>query len=139
MAAKPKFLEVYELMEEDKWYLTKDLGAAAATMTALVNRGMAEATNTSPRKYRKLSNSLSIVLELLKTNTSEFFGLKKKNTPFGMLCTYKNGKILDCYGEPYSLTDLEEIRIGRKIYNTKGEFLRELPLNTYAPVTQMAE
>lgn len=108
-----KYLDIWNNMEAEKWYKAADLGVAPATMTALVNRGMVEKTNTSPKKYKKLKNTLVSILNILDKNPCEYFTLYKINQPLGMMCSLKNEKVLDAWDRIYDITDVNIIQVGR--------------------------
>lgn len=115
-----KYLEIYNQMEEDIWYTAKELRAAPATMTALVNRGLAERDTSTPRNYRKISNNIFIkIKDILTTthHTTEYFTLYKKDEKLGMMCSLKNDKILDCYGNNYSLDNVIKIQIKKDFFD----------------------
>lgn len=123
MSNTSKYEIIYEQMEFDKWYTAAELKVAPASMTAMVNRGMVEKTDTSPRKYRKIKNVLSEISNLLsKYPNIEYFTLYKKasgdKTPLGMMCSYdsKNSKILDCWGKTYDMAGVDRIQIGQNFF-----------------------
>lgn len=109
-----KYTDLYNQMEPDIWYTAAELGVAPATMTAMVNRKFVEKTNTSPKKYKKINNYATQIIELAKN--VDFFTLYKKNHSIGMLCSLKNDVILDCWGNPYDLTDVISVSIKGKNY-----------------------
>lgn len=111
-----KYTEIYMKMEKDKWYLASELGVAPATMTAMVNRGLVEKTDTSPRKYHKISSVLTTVLSILKNYNVEFFGLQKEGAAIGMLCYLDKERIMDCWGNPYDLTGVNRLDIRGEIF-----------------------
>lgn len=109
-----KYLKIWKQMEDDKWYSAADLGLAPATMTALVNRGMAERTNTAPRKYKKIENKAVVILDYLSKFTFEFFSLYFDNQELGMLCYLQKDKILDCWGKPQDLTHVNRLVVNKQ-------------------------
>lgn len=119
------YVEIYEMMQPNQYYTAKELGVAPATMTALVNRGLVEKTNSSPRKYIKIINSIFAAINSLKnTHSCEFFGLYKKDETIGMLCKFTNNKITDCWDKPYDLKDVVIARFDQKYFDlTSSEII----------------
>ena len=109
-----KYLKIWKQMEQEKWYSAADLGLAPATMTALVNRGMVERTNTTPRKYKKIENKLVSILGILQKFDFEFFSVYFDNEELGMLCYLQKDKILDCWGKPQDLTHVNKLVVNKK-------------------------
>lgn len=109
-----KYLDIWNSMEADKWYKAADLGVAPATMTALINRGMVESTNTSPKKYKKIKNTLVSILDILSKNPCEYFTLYKADQKLGMMCSVKNEKILDAWDKDYDIAGVNIVQVGSK-------------------------
>ena len=96
------------------------IGLAAATLSAMARRGLVEVIHGKPNKYRRIENPSIKIYQLLEENKSdfdEFFMLRKKNARYGMLCSLKNGTIMDCWGKEYDLTDVNYLQIGKKEFN----------------------
>ena len=96
------------------------IGLAAATLGAMARRGLVEVLDTKPKQYRRVDSPSVRVYQLInehKNEIKEFFTLRKKDAPYGMLCSLKQGKIMDCWGEEYDLTDINCAKIGGKEYN----------------------
>lgn len=96
------------------------IGLAAATLSAMARRGLVEVVPGKPNKYRRIENPAVKIYQLLeenKNNFEEFFTLRKKDAPYGMLCSLKQGKIMDCWGKEYDLTNVNYAKIGKKEYN----------------------
>ena len=104
-----KYLSVWNTMEDDKWYTAKELGMAAASMSAMVRRGLVVDRAGKPKQYKKMANALIKILEILKDKDFEYFILYKTDRPLGMLCSLKNGQVLDCWEQPYDLTNVYKL------------------------------
>lgn len=114
-----KYEEIYNLMAEDKWYTASELGVAPASMTAMVNRGMVEKKDVSPRQYRKIKNVMTQIVDILNQDANAtFFVLYKENAPLGMMCSYDKagGKILDCWGKVYNTSGVYKMTIGNQVF-----------------------
>ena len=109
-----KYLKIWNTMEQEKWYSAADLGLAPATMTALVNRGMVERTNTAPRKYKKIENKIVKILSCLQKFSFEFFTLYFDNKTLGMLCYLNKDKVMDCWGKPQDLTHVNRLVVNKQ-------------------------
>ena len=96
-----KYLSVWNTMEDDKWYTAKELGMAAASMSAMVRRGLVVDRAGKPKQYKKMANMLVKILEILKDKDFEYFTLfktdrkrrNKKNSICADRCTLINGFI----------------------------------------------
>ena len=53
-----KYMSVWNTMEDDKWYTAKELGMAAASMTAMVRRGLVVDRAGKPKQYKKTVSTL---------------------------------------------------------------------------------
>jgi hypothetical protein len=96
------------------------IGVAAATLSAMARRGLVEVVPGKPNKYRRVDSPSVRVYQLInehKNEIKEFFTLRKKDAPYGMLCSLKQGKIMDCWGKEYDLTDINYVKINGKEYN----------------------
>ena len=96
------------------------IGLASATLSAMAHRGLVEVIPGKPNKYRRIESPVIKIYQLLEENKNdfeEFFTLRKKDAPYGMLCSLKQGKIMDCWGKEYDLTDVNYAKIGKKEYN----------------------
>ena len=85
------------------------IGLPAATLGALVRRGMVEALDTVPKQYRKVPGNTSKIYTLIEQNKDDFetyFTLRKSGKKVGMLCSFSKNTILDCWGKSYDLTDV---------------------------------
>lgn len=109
-----RYISLWKTMEKEKYYTAKELNVAPATMTALINRKLAVSTDTSPRKYKKIDNMTIAIADILENNRCEYFTLYKENKPIGMMCSFANGKIVDCFGNDYDLTGVKTIQIKNK-------------------------
>ena len=104
-----KYMSVWNTMEDDKWYTAKELGMAAASMTAMVRRGLVVDRAGKPKQYKKTVSTLAKILEVLKDKEFEYFTLYKTDRQLGMLCSLKNEQILDCWEKPYDLTNVYKL------------------------------
>lgn len=110
------YMEIYNSMEFDKTYKAADLKVSPASMTAMAKRGLVEKINTKPLSYRKKVNNTSKILELLKQNsTADYFVIFIKGQKLGMMCSLKNGSIVDCYGKVYDASTAEKLRVFRPL------------------------
>lgn len=95
---------VYSQMEDNTYYTAKELGVAAASLTAMAKRGMVEVIKGKPNKYIKVNSNattnLNIILENLKQVKDEdgyahaFF-----NDRSAELIIYKGGEWYHCDGK----------------------------------------
>ena len=98
----------------------KEIGLAAATLSAMARRGLVEVIPGKPNKYRRIDNPTIHIHQLLEENKDdfdEFFMLRKKDAQLGMLCYIKSGEIVDCWGKKYDLTNVNYLQIGKKEFN----------------------
>lgn len=98
----------------------KEIGIAAATLSAFARRGMVETIDSSPKKYRRIDNPTIKILQLYEENKNSIDGLFtvwKKDNPIGMMCSIAaNGDVLDCWGKKYDLTNVYKIKFRNKEY-----------------------
>ena len=59
-----KYLSVWNTMEDDKWYTAKELGMAAASMSAMVRRGLVVYRAGKPKEYKKKTKTLDKIIEI---------------------------------------------------------------------------
>ncbi len=88
------------------------IGLPAATLGALARRGMIEVLDTVPKQYRKVPGNISKIYTLIEQNKDDFetyFTLRKAGRKIGMLCSFSKNMVLDCWGNPYDLTDVNRI------------------------------
>lgn len=106
------YLAIYDKMEFGKSYKAADLGAAPASMTAMVRRGLVEKINTRPLTYKKRKNNTTSIISIVKANGNpEYFVLYRKNAEMGMLCSCKENDILDCWGVVYDTSDVVKVKL----------------------------
>ena len=97
----------------------REIGIAAATLGAMARRGLIEVKDTSPKQYRKINNPAVKIYQLCEENSADYdtyFTLRKSNQPLGMLCSISNNTIVDCWGNPYDLTDVCKVEFRTKYY-----------------------
>lgn len=96
------------------------IGLPAATLGAMARRGMVEVLDTSPKQYRKVPGNISKIYALIEQNKDDFttyFTLRKLNKKIGMLCSFSKNTILDCWGKPYDLTDVNRIDFNTRSFD----------------------
>lgn len=97
-----------------------EIGLPAATLGALVRRGLVEALDTKPKQYRKASGNASKIYLLIEQNKDDFdtyFGLTKEGQKIGMLCSFSKNTVLDCWGKPYDLTGVNRIEFRTRSFD----------------------
>jgi hypothetical protein len=95
------------------------IGLAAATLSAMARRGLVEVIPGKPNKYRRIDSPVIRVYQLLeehKSELGEFFVLRRAGAKLGMMCSLKQGKVMDCWGKEYDLTNVDYAKIGGKEY-----------------------
>ena len=95
------------------------IGLAAATLGALARRGLVEVLDTVPKQYRKVGGNVSKIYELIAQNKDDYdtyFCLRKTGKKVGMLCSFSKDKILDCWGNPYDLTGVNQIDFNTRTF-----------------------
>ena len=101
----------------NEYATAREIGLAAATLGALARKGFVEVLDTTPKQYRKSHNPAIKIYQLCEEYKKDFdtyFILKKKNASYGMLCHMVSGTIVDCWGNPYNLTDVCRIEFRTK-------------------------
>jgi hypothetical protein len=109
-----KYLNLYNQMQPDKYYTAAELHVAPATMTAMVNRGFAEKTNTTPRKYIKSASKIVQILSILSGHEGESFIMYTSDRSLGMLCTLKNEGVYDCWEKKFNTTNATKLELKNK-------------------------
>lgn len=113
--------EKYKLVPTE-YKTAKEIGLAAATLGAMARRGFVEVQDGSPKKYRKTNNPAINIYHLCEEHKNDYdtyFTLYKKDAPYGMLCSIHEGTIVDCWGNPYDLTNVITIEFRKKKFNLK--------------------
>ena len=125
-----KYLTIWLAMEPDTWFTAKELGVAPASMTAMKNRNLVKVKDTTPKQYCRIASTAAVLAFLLEKHTAEmsdFISIHRSNEKLAMMCSVKNGKVLDCWGEPYDITTADAVRIGKKWYELiKGREIQPL-------------
>ena len=109
----------YNKVPEDFATATQ-IGVAAATLTAMAKRGFVEVKEGKPKQYRKANNPAVKIYQLCdehKKDYDTYFTLRKSNEKIGMLCSISNNIIVDCWGKPYDLTNVNKIEFKTKEFN----------------------
>lgn len=109
--------EKYNLISDD-FKTAKEIGIAAATLGALARRGLVEIKEGSPKQYRKINSVSTKIYQLCeeyKDSYDTYFTIYKQNNPIGMFCSILNNTIVDCWGNPYDLSNSEKIKFGKTI------------------------
>ena len=111
-------------MDMNKYYMVpeefataREIGLAAASLMGLARRGLVEIQDGSPKKYRKTANPAIKIYMLCEENKDDYdvyFTLYKSTETLGMLCSISNNTIMDCWGKPYDLTNVNKIEFRTK-------------------------
>lgn len=115
-----KYLTIWLAMEPDTWFTAKELGVAPASMTAMKNRNLVKVKDTTPKQYCRIASTaavLAFLLEKYKIEATNYIGIHQYGEPLAMLCSVKNGKVYDCWDNPYDITNADWVRIGKKYYD----------------------
>lgn len=104
-------------MPHNKWATAKEIGVAPATLTAMVRRNMVEATDTSPKQYKRIITNATVLEMLLFYYPVEMVGLYKADETVGMLCIIKSGKVYDCWGNSFDLSSAAKVRIKDRYFS----------------------
>jgi len=113
------YFEKYNMIPEE-FKTAREIGLAAATLGALARRGLVEVQDSSPKKYRKATNPAIKIYMLCEENKNDYdtyFTLRKSTEKLGMLCSISNNTIVDCWGKPYDLTNVNKIEFRTKKFN----------------------
>lgn len=96
------YVEIYNSIPDNNWRTSKEIGYSSASLNAMCTRGMLDKKVEKVCMYRKIPSKLITIL----TNVQDvdFFTLMPK-VGRGMLCTSKNQKVLDCWGNDYNIQD----------------------------------
>lgn len=111
--------EKYKLVPEE-YKTAREIGLAAATLGALARRGLVEVLDGSPKKYRKSSNpavKIYMLCEENKDDYDDYFTLRKQGEILGMLCSISNNTIVDCWGKPYDLANVNRVEFRTRSFN----------------------
>lgn len=110
----------------DEFKTAREIGLAAATLGALARRGFVEVKEGSPKQYRKIASAAVKIYQLCDIYSDQYdtyFTLYKKDAPIGMFCSIVNNTIVDCWGNPYDLTDVVAVSFRKKKINLEEEIL----------------
>lgn len=94
-----------------------EIGLAAATLGAMARRGLVEVEDGKPKRYRKSNGPAAKIYQLCDENKKDYdtyFTLRKSTERLGMLCSISNNVIVDCWGNPYDLTNVNKIEFRTK-------------------------
>lgn len=95
----------------------REIGLAAATLGAMARRGFVEVRDTSPKQYRKINNPAIKIYQYYDKYKTDYFIIFKKDKKIGMLCSMSsNNTVLDCWGNPYDLTDVCRVEFNKVNY-----------------------
>lgn len=95
----------------------REIGLAAATLGAMARRGFVEVKDTVPKQYRRIDTPAIKIYMLCEQNKNDYdtyFTLYKSDRVLGMLCSMSNNTIVDCWGKPYDLTNVNKIQFRTK-------------------------
>lgn len=96
------------------------IGLPAATLGALARRGMIEVLDTTPKQYRKTLGNIAKIYMLIEQNKDDYdtyFCLRKSDRKIGMLCSFSKNTVLDCWGNPYDLTNVNRIDFNTRSFD----------------------
>lgn len=96
------------------------IGLPAATLGALARRGMIEVLDTTPKQYRKVLGNIAKIYLLIEQNKDDYdtyFCLRKSDRKIGMLCSFSKNTVLDCWGNPYDLTNVNRIDFNTRSFD----------------------
>ena len=106
------YTKLWDKMEYGKVYTASDLGVTAQSLIAMERRGMVIKYDTTPRTFEKKESKLYKILKIVKPLINlEYFTLYKEGSDIGMLCYYKNDKIMDCCDNDYNVDDVNRILV----------------------------
>ena len=111
--------EKYNQVPED-FATAREIGLAAATLGAMARRGLVEVKNTTPKQYRRIATPAIKIYKLCEENKDDYdtyFTLRKPYRPIGMLCFMSNNTIVDCWGNPYDLTNVCKIEFRTRSFD----------------------
>ena len=114
-----KYLSIWLSMEPDTWHTASELCVAPASMTAMVRRNYVRASDTSPRKYCRITSPslvLGYLVEKHKNEMTDYIDVYCCGEKYPMMCKFSAGKVVDCYGRDYDITNAVSARIGTKWY-----------------------
>ena len=98
----------------------REIGLAAATLLAMSRRGLIEVQDGSPKRYRRTDNPSVKVYMLCEQNKDDYdtyFTLRKSTERLGMLCSISNNTVVDCWGKPYDLTNVNRVEFRTKKFD----------------------
>ena len=104
----------------EEFATAKQIGLAAATLGAMARRGFVEILDTSPKQYKKSNNPAIKIYQLCEENKDDYdthFTLRKSTEALGMYCSIANNTIVDCWGQPYDLTNVNKIEFRTRHFN----------------------
>ncbi len=103
------WFEILNNMSDTEFKTAKEIGVAAQTLTALVNRGYVEKKISTPMKYKRTEKS-NIYFQIFKYINSypkqNSYVFYKEGSKYGMLCTIKGNDILDCNGDTWDISNV---------------------------------
>ena len=107
-------------MIPNEYTTAREIGLSAQTLLAMSRRGLVKIQEGSPKKYRKSNNpavKIYLLCEQNKNDYDTYFTLRKSTEKLGMLCSISNGTVVDCWGKPYDLTNVNKIEFRTKEFN----------------------
>ncbi len=111
--------EKYNMIPKE-YATAREIGLAAATLGALARRGFVDVLDGSPKKYKKSDNPSIRIYQLCEENKNDYdtyFTLYKSDKKLGMLCSISNNTIVDCWGNPYDLTNVNKVEFRTRGFN----------------------
>ena len=103
----------------EEFATAREIGLAPQTLAALYRRGLVDVLDTVPKQYKRKNGSSVKIYQLCEENSKNLFGstyfiLYKSNQDLGMLCSISNNTIVDCWGNFYSLENVNRIKFKNK-------------------------
>lgn len=86
----------------------REIGLAPATLTAMARKNFIEATNTSPKKYRRIDSPAASLCRQFEKE--EFFVVYTDSSAIGTLCYIEKDVVMDCWGRPYDVSKVVRTR-----------------------------
>ena len=106
--------KIYTLLPKDHDFTAKDVGIAAASLTAMIRRGLLEDLGGKPKHYRTISDTADAqkIENLIKIpSTIEFITVQYNDRKLGELLIHKDTSWLHCDGRtPLSKDDIHRIK-----------------------------
>lgn len=111
-----KYMELYNKMEPGVVKAASAWGISASSLLAMSRRGLVEVIEGNPKLYRRKGRSIyKQIVEIVERYGVEYFTLHTKGAELGMLCRFKNGRVVDAWDRLYELTHVDKIIIRKDV------------------------